>query len=154
MARKAKPPVAVELSAQGALWANLSALHAKVGGELEKVLHRRAGIGFSEFLSLVALSRNPIGELRMQELSEVTSLNQSSVSRLVARLERDGLTERRMCEQDRRGVYTGITEEGRRVLAEAVVVYEESLARAFTQLSVDAELGPLLNTLRSAEGAG
>lgn len=153
MANKTKAP-AVELSADGTMWAGLAALHARVGGELEKVLHRRAGVGFSEFLALVALSRNPIGELRMQELSEATSLNQSSVSRLVARLERTGLTERRMCEQDRRGVYTGITDAGREVLADAVKVYEESLAHAFTQVSIDAELGPLLESLRSGERPG
>jgi DNA-binding MarR family transcriptional regulator len=133
-----------ELSTTGTLWASLVSLHARVGNEVEKVLQRRLGIGFSELLALLALSRSPDGELRMQELAELTSLNQSSVSRLVARLERSGLTERRMCEHDRRGVYTGITDIGRETLTEAVPVYEKALAEAFGQISVDAELGPLL----------
>ncbi|MFI9816190.1 MarR family winged helix-turn-helix transcriptional regulator [Saccharothrix variisporea] len=138
----------VALSSDGQLWARLSALHARVGGAMQKVLQRRADIGFSEFLALVALANSELGELHMQELEDVTQLNQSSVSRLVLRLERTGLTERRHCERDRRRVYTGITPLGREVLAEALPVYEAALSDAFGHVTGDRELGPLLAKLR------
>jgi DNA-binding MarR family transcriptional regulator len=139
------------LSQDGALWSELVSLHAKVGASVEKSLQRRFMIGFSELLALLALSDAPDGELRMQEITELTDLNQSSVSRLVARLERSGLTERRICEHDRRGVYTGITRRGRKTLAEAIPVYEQALRTAFEQIAVDSRLGPLLKHLQRGD---
>jgi DNA-binding MarR family transcriptional regulator len=135
-----------------ALWSELDALHARVGGNVEKVLQRRFGIGTSELRALVALDNSPDGELRMQDLNDVTSLNPSSVSRLVARLERAGLAERRLCEQDRRGVYTGITATGARVLRDAVPVFEGSLREAFDQLAVDPRLRSLVHRIRYSMG--
>jgi predicted transcriptional regulator len=93
-------------SRDAALWSQLVAVHARVGGSVERTLQRTFGIGVSELRSLIALADAPDGELRMQELNDVTFLNQSSVSRMVMRLERAGLAERRLCERDRRGVYT------------------------------------------------
>src|ERR1700743_1836250 len=134
-----------------ALWSQLVAVHARVGGSVERTLQRRFGIGTSELQALIALAQSPDGELRMQELNDVTFLNQSSVSRLVARLERAGLAERRSCEQDRRGVYTGITDTGARVLRAAMPVYEGSLRESFDQLAVDPKLRALVHRLRKAE---
>lgn len=135
-------------SEDAALWSQLVAVHAKVGGSVERTLQRRFGIGTSELQALLALARAPDGELRMQELNDVTFLNQSSVSRLVARLERAGLAERRLCEQDRRGVYTGITDSGSQVLRDAVPVYEGSLRECFDQLAVDPKLRSIVHRLR------
>jgi len=137
-----------------ALWSQLVAVHARVGGSVERALQRRFGIGTSELQALIALAQSPGGELRMQELNDVTFLNQSSVSRMVARLERAGLAERRSCEQDRRGVYTGITDIGARVLRAALPVYEGSLRESFDQLAVDPKLRSLVHRIRRAEVSG
>jgi DNA-binding MarR family transcriptional regulator len=134
-----------------ALWSQLVAVHAKVAGSVERLLQRRFGIGTSELQALLALAQAPAGELRMHELNDVTFLNQSSVSRMVARLERAGLAERRSCEQDRRCVYTGITDNGARVLRAAMPVYEGSLRESFDQLAVDPRLRSLVCRLRRPE---
>jgi DNA-binding MarR family transcriptional regulator len=136
------------VSRDATLWFQLAAVHARVAGAVERALHRKFGIGIAELHSLMALSDAPDGELRMLELNDVTLLNQSSVSRMVVRLERAGLTERRSCEQDRRGVYTGITEHGARVLRDALPVYEGCLRDCFDQLSVDPRLHGLVRKLR------
>ncbi|HEY8373459.1 MAG TPA: MarR family transcriptional regulator [Pseudonocardiaceae bacterium] len=138
------------LSPEVELWSRLDALHARITTTVEKALHRRCSFGLSEFFALVALANAPEGELRMQELTDVTHLNQSSVSRLVARLERDGLAERRLCERDRRGVYTGITKQGQEALRDAAPVFENTLREEFTRLSVDPQLGPLLHRLKES----
>ncbi|GAB3547019.1 DNA-binding MarR family transcriptional regulator [Actinopolyspora lacussalsi] len=137
------------LSVEGKQWTRLVALHAQVDGLIEKALHRHCALGLSEFLALAACAASDDGEMRMQELTEAVYLNQSSVSRLVARLERSGLTERRLCELDRRGVYTGITEHGLKTLGEAVPVYENALAEAMAHAELDPELKPILHALRS-----
>lgn len=138
----------LHVSRDAALWHQLAAVHAQVAGPVERALHRRFGIGIAELNSLMALADAPDGELRMLELNDVTYLNQSSVSRMVVRLERAGLTERRSCEQDRRGVYTGITERGARVLRDALPVYEGCLRECFDRLAVDPRLQPLARLLR------
>ena len=47
----------------------------------------------------------------MQELGTSVQLSQSALSRVVARLEADGLVTRAMCADDRRGIYVELTEE-------------------------------------------
>ncbi len=55
-------------------------------------------------------------------------LSQSAMSRLVARLEADGLVERTLCVDDRRGVFVCITGEGRSRHAEAVPTHRAVLS--------------------------
>ena len=71
------------------------------------------GLGVSEFEVLEWLAQHGKDDCRMQELSEGVHLSQSALSRLVGRLEADGLVHRKMCQADRRGIYACITAEGR-----------------------------------------
>ncbi len=107
-------------------WDEMVVLHARVEHELAKEL-RRHGLTPSEYRALCRLDATDDGELRMQELADLIGLNQSSVSRLVAKLEAAGLTERSLCPNDRRGVYTVITAEGRARRAQADPTYRETL---------------------------
>ena len=132
-----------------ATWSGLRALHHRINANLERALQRRFHFGLSEFAALSALAQAPGGELRMQELTEVVGLNQSSVSRLVARLEQSGLTGRELCETDRRGVYSCITPAGREVQAAAAAFFDETLETIFTEVSSDPELGPVLAKVRA-----
>ncbi|MEV0678008.1 MarR family transcriptional regulator [Actinosynnema sp. NPDC050436] len=132
-----------------ATWSGLRSLHNRISASLERALQREFHFGMSEFTALGALHESPGGELRMQELTEVVGLNQSSVSRLVARLEQSGLTTREVCETDRRGVYSCITPAGRRVYRDAAPFYEETLASIFDEVASDPDLGPLLGRVRS-----
>nr|WP_231857724.1 MarR family transcriptional regulator [Tsukamurella pulmonis] len=69
----------------------------------------------SEFEVLEQLARARTaqsGKVRMADLAEHVHLSQSALSRLVARLEKDGLATRSMCESDRRSVFTAITDDG------------------------------------------
>ncbi|RNL84261.1 MarR family transcriptional regulator [Halostreptopolyspora alba] len=131
------------------MWTRLVALHSQVDAVVERALHRRFGIGLSEFLALAACAAAYDGEMRMQDLTEAVYLNQSSVSRMVGRLERTGLTERRICEDDRRGVYTGITDHGLEVFRQAVPVYENVLSEALERSAADPTLAPLVNHLNA-----
>lgn len=131
-----------------ARWTNVVALYAKVEHELAKALQRRHGLGLSDYRALTQLDAADAGEMRMQELAESIGLNQSSVSRLAARLEDAELTTRDLCEGDRRGVYSVITEEGRRVRAAAAPTYEATLATALERAATDPDLAGLVATLR------
>ncbi|MQA39617.1 MarR family winged helix-turn-helix transcriptional regulator [Rugamonas aquatica] len=114
-------------------WLNLTQVVANVESALASVLQARHGIGLSEYRALEVLARSPKSELRMQELAAHLRLNQSSVSRLVERLERDSLTIRDLCPADKRGVYTVLTSEGRARLQRALPDYESALDAALAE---------------------
>ncbi|MEU6329220.1 MarR family transcriptional regulator [Streptomyces sp. NPDC047049] len=130
-------------------WDRLGALHTRVEQELAKALQQHHGIGLSEYRALARLAHADDGELRMQELADLIGLNQSSVSRLASRLESSGLTRRDLCPDDRRGVYSVITDEGRDVHAQARPTYDGALRAALDAAAADGHLGPLVASLRS-----
>jgi DNA-binding MarR family transcriptional regulator len=96
-----------------AAWHDVNACHSRVSCALERALEREHGIGLSEFEVLEVLATSETHDHRMQEIAEAVSLSQSALSRLIGRLEHDGLVCRAMCTIDRRGIYASITEKGR-----------------------------------------
>lgn len=64
----------------------------------------------------------------MQALSDVVHLSQSALSRLVGRLEGQGLVTRSMCQQDRRGIFSRLTDEARRRHQAALPKHRDVLA--------------------------
>jgi DNA-binding MarR family transcriptional regulator len=73
----------------------------------------------SEFEVLQQLHQAKECSLRMTELGESAHLSQSALSRLVSRLERDGLLERVTCDDDRRALFVKLTKDGRERYADA-----------------------------------
>src|SRR5262245_8298895 len=61
---------------------------------------------------LLRLARTPGGALRMTDLAAQTQLTTSGITRVVDRLERGGLVERRACPTDRRGSFANVTAAG------------------------------------------
>ena len=75
-------------------------------------------LAVNEYDVLFTLSRCPSGWLRLNELNDNVLLSQSSLSRLVDRLEKRGLVERMPAPDDGRGVLLKLTEEGAAVQKE------------------------------------
>ena len=118
---------AVEVRAQG--WRTLAALH----GRIETVLD--------------ALSRQHGWHMRMQQLARAAALSSSATTRLVNRLEDRALLTRILCADDRRGIYTELTEAGKALLAHARPIYDKALAGALASAEEEPELGPLVDAL-------
>lgn len=70
-------------------------------------------LALNEYDVLFTLSRCPSGWLRLNELNDNVLLSQSSLSRLVERLEKRGLVERSPAPNDGRGILIQLTETGR-----------------------------------------
>jgi DNA-binding MarR family transcriptional regulator len=94
-------------------WRTLLERHARTMSALERRLNSEHALGVSEYEVLERLATFDKDACRMQELSEAVHLSQSALSRVVARLESDGLVTRGMCPDDRRGIMACITESGR-----------------------------------------
>jgi DNA-binding MarR family transcriptional regulator len=110
-------------------WRALNAAHAAVQAALEHELRREHGLSTIEYEVLDRLGECPLGKSRMQELSEAVHATQSTVSRVVARLEDEGLASRVMCADDRRGIFASLTESGRARLDAATPTYRRVIAR-------------------------
>jgi DNA-binding MarR family transcriptional regulator len=128
-------------------WDRFVTLHGRVEREIAKAMQRRHGVGLSEFRALRMLATAPDGELRMQDLADRLGLDQSSVSRLAARLDTAGLTRRDLCPDDRRGVYTVITDAGRALHDIASPTYREVLALALELAAAEPRTGALVAAL-------
>jgi DNA-binding MarR family transcriptional regulator len=113
-------------------WRDILALHARTQCELDRALHGH-GLCASDFevLDVLARRRTHRGTqaYRVQEIAERVHLSQSALSRLIARLEKEGLVERCMCPEDRRGVRVSLTAAGRALHDEVLPVQRAVLAR-------------------------
>ncbi|WP_405577971.1 MarR family winged helix-turn-helix transcriptional regulator [Streptomyces sp. NBC_01092] len=116
-------------------WRDILALHARTQCELDRELHQH-GLCASDFEVLDVLADGPArggsdggSSYRVQEISERVHLSQSALSRLIARLEKDGLVERCMCPEDRRGVRVALTAKGRTLHGEVLPVQRAVLTR-------------------------
>ena len=108
-------------------WRDILALHARTQCELDRALHQH-GLCASDFEVLDVLAGESC-TYRVQEISERVHLSQSALSRLIARLEKDGLVERAMCAEDRRGVRVALTAKGRTLHGEVLPVQRAVLTR-------------------------
>lgn len=97
-----------------AAWRGLLRVHSALFKELDAELQAEHGLPLSSYEVLLTLDSAPSGEMRMSEIADSVLLSRSGLTRLVDRLERDGLLERRECTTDKRGANAAITEEGRR----------------------------------------
>jgi DNA-binding MarR family transcriptional regulator len=80
---------------------------------------------------LWALQRAPGKALRMGELAAAVTISRSGLTRLVDRIEADGLLERRPSATDRRAVEAAITPAGSKLLRRMWPVYESVLRAEF-----------------------
>jgi DNA-binding MarR family transcriptional regulator len=102
-----------------AAWRGLLRVHAALTKALDAQLMSEHDLPLSSYEVLLFLSDSPDGRLRMSELADGVLLSRSGLTRLVDRMERDGLLRRQRCEDDQRGYFAEITDEGRDLFARA-----------------------------------
>lgn len=113
-------------------WRDILSVHARTMCEIDRVLHPH-GLGASDFEVLDILASDTAtasGEqCRVQNIAGRVHLSQSALSRLIGLLEKDGLVERTVCQEDRRGVWVALTAKGRDLHAEVLPLQRSVLAR-------------------------
>ncbi|MEU5954560.1 MarR family transcriptional regulator [Streptomyces sp. NPDC047525] len=117
-------------------WRDILAVHARTLCELDNAL-REHGLGASDFEVLDVLSEGAAADgdcaYRVQDIAGRVHLSQSALSRLIGRLEKDGLVERAMCSEDRRGVRVVLTGKGRELHAEVRPLQRAVLGRMLAE---------------------
>jgi DNA-binding MarR family transcriptional regulator len=100
-------------------WGGSLLFVTKTTRALDEALTAAHGISVREFDVLITLFNAPDGRLRMTELADRVVLSASGVTQLVTRLERDGLVQRVVDENDRRSFFTTLTPAGRKRLRDS-----------------------------------
>jgi DNA-binding MarR family transcriptional regulator len=114
-----------------AAWRGMLRAHAELVRELDAELAREHDMPLSSYEVLLYLNDSPEGRMRMSELADSVLLSRSGLTRLVDRLERQGLLKRERCESDARGLFAEITQEGRKAFAEARKTHLDGVRRVF-----------------------
>ncbi len=117
-----------EISADVRAWRELLARHADITCALDRALQVGHSLGMSEYEVLERLAELPTHSAKIAVVAKSVHLSQSALSRVIARLESDGLVTRDVCTQDRRAVIVCLTDEGLRRQQEARPTQREVLA--------------------------
>ncbi len=124
-------------------WRGLLRAHACLAKRLDAELEQAHGLPMTSYEVLGHLEESSGERMRMCELAEQAQLSRSGLTRLVDRLERDGLLERCSCDHDARGSYACLTDSGRERLEEARVTHLAVVREHFFSRFSESELSVL-----------
>jgi DNA-binding MarR family transcriptional regulator len=138
-----------------AAWRALLAAHRALVDRLNEELQEDRGLPLAWYEVLLFLNMAPEGRLRMGELADNLLLTPSGATRLIDRMEAEGLVNRQRCPSDRRGWHAVITPAGRSRLKAAAPVHVRGVVEHFGSRLSDEEadaiatgLGRVLSELR------
>jgi DNA-binding MarR family transcriptional regulator len=129
--------------AERGAWRGFVRAHALLSKELDAQLERAHGLPLSSFDVLAELSEATGRRMRMSELAAAVSLSRSGLSRLIDRLEREGLIRRTPCADDARGAYAVVTTRGIRRLEQVRPAYIQAVREDFLAHFTPADLEQL-----------
>ena len=124
-------------------WRGLLRVHTALVRELDTELDAAHELPLSSYDVLIYLQSAPDKRLRMAELADSVLLSRSGVTRLVDRLEREGLLVRDTCTSDGRGCFAVLTDAGEDLLARARPTHLAGVRERFLRHFSDDELRQL-----------
>lgn len=136
------------------VWRTFLGAHAQVLGELERDLTAEASISLPWYDVLLQLVEAPEHRLRMSELADRVLLSKSGLTRLIDRLQAEGLVRREPSPDDARGTFTIVTDAGYRRLRDAAPTHLRGVQQHWLAHFSDDELrqlGELLGRVARAQ---
>lgn len=133
-------------------WQALLHAHHKIVNILDRELQDEHGLPFGAYDVLLRLARAADRELRMSELADRVMISPSGLTRMVDRLERDGLVERKRVSEDARVMMAKLTDRGREVLRRAAKTHVRGIREHFTKHLSEAQLRQVAQALEAITG--
>ena len=112
-------------------WRGMLRVHTALVRALDAELASAHDLPLSSYEVLITLQTAPGRRRRMAELADSVLLSRSGMTRLVDRLERDGLLERDLCTDDGRGCFAVLTEKGAELLERARPTHLDGVRERF-----------------------
>jgi DNA-binding MarR family transcriptional regulator len=116
-----------------AAWRNFITAHAALIERIDRDLAAAECVPLSWYDVLIELQEAPERRLRMSDLASRVVLSRSTLTHLVERLETQGLVRRERSDQDRRGAYAVLTDQGHAALRRAWPIYARGIAEHFAR---------------------
>ena len=135
----AAPQTSVNLTeTELAAWRGLLRVHTALVKALDAELSAAHDLPLSSYEVLITLESAPDRKRRMAELADSVLLSRSGMTRLVDRLEKEGLLVRDTCTDDGRGCFAVLTDKGAELLERARPTHLEGVRQRFlTHFSQD-----------------
>ena len=133
-------------------WVRFLRTYAELTDRMDRHLAEAHGLSLREYEVLLALGDAPGRRLRRVDLAAKVLLTQSGVTRMLDKLERDGLVAKVPGTEDRRVAYAELSEDGRRRLAAASRTHRADIAEQFTARLSARDLAALDRALAKLPG--
>jgi DNA-binding MarR family transcriptional regulator len=130
-----------------AAWKAFLKAHRAVIDKIENDLAKAKAVPLTSYDVLLELSQAPEHKLRMSDLAKQVVLSRSGLTRLVDRLEKEGMLEREDDPNDRRGTQAALTQKGFEVLKQAWPTYAQGIHQYFANVISDQEAKVLAKAL-------
>jgi DNA-binding MarR family transcriptional regulator len=114
-------------------WIAFFVAHGALVHKIDRAMSEAGVVPMDTYDILLTLEMAPDQRLKMSELADRALLSRSGITRLVDRLEADGLLCRQNCPQDRRACHAVITDKGRQERERAWPVYRKAIADHFAR---------------------
>ena len=128
-------------------FANLSAAYVALTRELSASLVEKHGLTINDYGCLLLLSRAGEEGMRRIDLANDLRLSPSGITRLLDRLEDQGLVGKGACKEDARVSYAILTEDGLTKLREAAPGHVDDIDRRIGEVLDEEEMRTLTELL-------
>jgi DNA-binding MarR family transcriptional regulator len=135
-------------------WRGLLRAHSFLSKALDADLEAQHGLPLTSYEVLLHLADAADHRIRMHDLAERVLLSRSGLTRLIDRMERDGLIRRETCPSDARGSFAVLTDEGRTMFAKARSTHLAGIRALFLDRFSPAELDALADAWERVLPAG
>ena len=129
-------------------WVSLLVAYNTLAKRIDTSMREAGLIGMDVYDVLLSLENADEHRLRMSELADAVLLTRSGMTRLIDRLERDGLIERGSCPGDRRVTYAHLTAKGLAERKRAWGLYQSEIDRYLGSQITEAEATALATILK------
>lgn len=113
------------------LWFSYVRSHRLMIREIEQRLAKAGLPTYAWYDTLWGLESHPQGARRMYELADVLVIERYNLTRLVDRLEKEGLVSRTRLAEDGRAATVSITEKGKILRKQMWAIYQATVAELF-----------------------
>jgi DNA-binding MarR family transcriptional regulator len=135
------------------LWFSFVRTHRLMIREVERRLAAAGLPAYAWYDVLWGLESGPDGTRRMHELADSLAIERYNLTRLVDRLEQEGLVIRARSAEDGRAAYASITRKGRALRKKMWKIYEATVGELFLSQFDAGEQAVFSSALERAAGA-
>lgn len=128
-------------------WADFLKAHAALIRHIERQLAAAAAVPLTWYDILLVINSAPDKRCRLSDIAQRVVLTRSGLTRSLDRLEKAGYLRREPCEEDRRGAYAALTDDGVEALRVGWRVYRGCIREYFADVLTPAEVRAVGNAM-------